>query len=88
MLIHRLPRRESIVAPSSHCPRCGEPIRPWDNVPALSYLLLRGRCRYCLEPITPRYLIVEIVAGALAAGAVIAVFASNAILRWYLTRML
>ncbi len=68
VLIHRLPRRESVVVPSSHCPRCGAPIRPWDNVPVLSYLLLRGRCRYCLEPIAPRYLIVEIVAGALFAG--------------------
>lgn len=70
VLIHRLPRRQSIVAPGSRCPSCGAPIRPWDNVPVVSYLLLRGRCRACGARISPRYLIVEIATGALIAGVV------------------
>ena len=45
VVIHRVPRHESIVWPASHCPHCGEPIRPLDNVPLISYLMLRGRCR-------------------------------------------
>lgn len=70
VLIHRLPRRESIVAPRSHCPACGAPIRPWDNIPIISYVVLRGRCRSCRVRISPRYLIVEIATGALMAGVV------------------
>lgn len=70
VLIHRLPRRESIVAPGSRCPACGAPIRPWDNIPVVSYLLLRGRCRACGAPISPRYVIVELVTGGLMAGLV------------------
>ena len=57
--IHRLPREESIVFPSSHCPACQVPIRPWDNIPFLSFLLLRGRCRACGTPIPWRYPLVE-----------------------------
>jgi leader peptidase (prepilin peptidase)/N-methyltransferase len=57
--IHRLPREESIVFPSSHCPACQAPIRPWDNIPILSFLLLRGRCRACGSPIAWRYPLVE-----------------------------
>jgi len=48
---YRIPRGESVVYPPSHCPKCKEPIRWYDNVPVLSYLLLRGRCRSCKEPI-------------------------------------
>ena len=60
VVIHRLPAGESIVFPGSHCPRCGAPIRPWDNVPVLGWLALRGRCRDCREPISPRYPLVEL----------------------------
>jgi len=70
VLIHRLPRRESIVTPGSRCPHCHTPIRPWDNLPILSYLLLRGRCRRCGSRISPRYLIVEVLGGALLAALV------------------
>jgi leader peptidase (prepilin peptidase) / N-methyltransferase len=70
VLIHRLPRRESIVTPGSRCPHCHTPIRPWDNLPILSYLLLRGRCRRCGSRISPRYLIVEVAGGALLAALV------------------
>ena len=62
--IHRLPRRESIVFPRSHCPRCGALIRFYDNVPVLSWLLLRGRCRACGGAISVEYPLVE----ALSAG--------------------
>ena len=45
VLVHRLPVKESIIRPGSHCPRCGHPISFYDNIPLLSYLILRGRCR-------------------------------------------
>lgn len=57
--IHRLPRHESIVWPSSRCPACGTRIAPCDNVPILSFLWLRGRCRACRAPISLRYPLVE-----------------------------
>ena len=62
VLIARLPRRESIVTPRSHCPHCRTPLRWYDNIPVLSYLLLRGRCRACSTPISPRYPLVELAA--------------------------
>jgi leader peptidase (prepilin peptidase)/N-methyltransferase len=65
--IHRLPREESLVLPGSHCPACQAPIRPWDNIPLLSFLLLRGRCRGCGNPISWRYPLVEALTGGLFA---------------------
>ena len=64
--ISRLPRHESIVRPPSHCPRCKTPIAPWDNIPLVSYLLLRGRCRKCKERISWRYPFVETAVAVLA----------------------
>jgi leader peptidase (prepilin peptidase) / N-methyltransferase len=72
VVAHRLPRNESLVRPASRCPACGTPIRPYDNVPVLSWLLLRGRCRSCSAPISPRYPLVEALTAALCAGAVLA----------------
>jgi leader peptidase (prepilin peptidase)/N-methyltransferase len=69
VVIHRVPRRESVVWPASHCPHCGEPIRPGDNLPLISYLLLRGRCRNCKEPISVRYPAVEATTGLLFGAA-------------------
>jgi leader peptidase (prepilin peptidase) / N-methyltransferase len=69
VVIHRVPRRESVVWTASHCPHCGEPIRPRDNVPLVSYLLLRGRCRHCKEPISARYPAVEATTTGLLFGA-------------------
>ena len=69
VVIHRVPLRQSIVWPASHCPRCGAAIKPGDNVPLLSYLLLRGRCRYCGERISGRYPAVEALTGILFAAA-------------------
>jgi len=57
--IHRLPQHESIIWPSSHCPACGGRIAPYDNIPVLSFLWLRGRCRACRAPISLRYPLVE-----------------------------
>jgi leader peptidase (prepilin peptidase)/N-methyltransferase len=63
--ISRLPRHESIVRPRSHCPRCGAMIRSGDNIPILSWILLRGRCRHCRQPIAWRYPAVELATAAL-----------------------
>jgi leader peptidase (prepilin peptidase)/N-methyltransferase len=60
VVIWRVPRGESVVRPPSHCPGCDRPIRPRDNVPVLSWLLLRGKCRDCGEPISIRYPLVEL----------------------------
>jgi leader peptidase (prepilin peptidase)/N-methyltransferase len=57
--ICRLPREESIVTPGSHCPQCNNPIRFYDNIPLLSYVFLRGKCRHCGKPISIQYPIVE-----------------------------
>ena len=59
VVVWRVPRGESLVAPPSACPSCAHPIRPRDNVPVASWLLLRGRCRDCAEPIHARYPLVE-----------------------------
>ena len=59
--IGRIPDGESIITPPSHCPKCKAPIRFYDNVPLLSYLLLRARCRTCGELISPRYFVVELM---------------------------
>jgi leader peptidase (prepilin peptidase) / N-methyltransferase len=67
----RLPRGESLVAPGSHCPGCDHAVRPYDNVPVVSWLLLRGRCRDCRTPISARYPLVEALTAALAAGVVL-----------------
>jgi leader peptidase (prepilin peptidase)/N-methyltransferase len=63
----RVPRRENIVSGRSHCPRCGAMIRAFDNVPVLSWLLLRGRCRNCGNPISARYPLTELATGILFA---------------------
>jgi leader peptidase (prepilin peptidase)/N-methyltransferase len=60
VVIHRYPREESIVFPPSHCPHCRTNIKPYDNVPVVAWLWLRGRCRACREPITARYPLVEL----------------------------
>lgn len=59
VVVHRVPAGQSIVAPGSACPRCLTPISARDNIPVLSWLLLRGRCRACAAPISPRYPAIE-----------------------------
>jgi leader peptidase (prepilin peptidase)/N-methyltransferase len=63
VVIHRLPRGENLAFPGSHCPHCGKPIKPRDNVPVLSYVILLGRSRCCKAPISPRYPLVELIGG-------------------------
>ncbi|OJV80458.1 MAG: prepilin peptidase [Cellulomonas sp. 73-92] len=67
VVVWRVPRGESIVSPPSACPRCGHPIRAYDNVPVVSWLVLRGRCRDCGAPISRRYPLVEGATGVLFA---------------------
>lgn len=64
----RWPVDESVVSPPSRCPRCGEHVRWYDNIPVLSWLLLRGRCRFCHEPISLQYPLVELTTGLVWAG--------------------
>jgi leader peptidase (prepilin peptidase)/N-methyltransferase len=68
VVIWRVPRGESVVRPPSHCPACDRPIRPRDNVPVVSWLLLHGRCRDCAAPISPRYPLVELATGLVFAA--------------------
>lgn len=68
VVAHRVPRGESIVTPRSRCPRCGHQIAAYDNIPLVSWLLLRGRCRHCGERIPARYPLVELGLGLLFAG--------------------
>jgi leader peptidase (prepilin peptidase)/N-methyltransferase len=71
VVIARIPRHESLLRPGSRCPHCGHPVRPYDNVPVVSWLILRGRCRDCGEPISARYPLIELVSAALFAAVVI-----------------
>lgn len=68
VVIHRFPLGQSIVFPASHCPGCQSPIRPLDNIPLLSYLLLHGKCRQCGTQISLRYPAVEFLTGLVFAG--------------------
>lgn len=80
--IHRLPLGESIVRPASRCPHCAAPIRPYNNIPLLSYILLRGRCPACSAPISARYPLVEALT-ALAAWALFVRFPNAPLLLGY-----
>ncbi len=65
VLIYRLPRKESIVFPPSHCPSCGYEIKPYDNIPVISFIVLKGKCRNCGARISFRYPLVEFITGLL-----------------------
>lgn len=66
VVIYRLPRDMNVAHPPSHCPGCGKPIAPYDNIPVVSFVVLRGRARCCGAKMSPRYVIVEIIGGVLA----------------------
>jgi len=70
VVVHRVPQGRSVVFGGSHCPACGAAIRSRDNVPVLGWLMLRGRCRDCGEPISSRYPLVELLAGVLVTSIV------------------
>lgn len=63
--VHRMPREESIVSPPSHCPHCHQHIRWTDNIPLVSYVVLRGKCRHCGASISPRYVVIELLTAML-----------------------
>lgn len=65
VVIYRLPNNMNIAYPSSHCPNCNYKLKWYDNIPVLSYIILKGKCRNCKEKISPRYMIVEIVTALL-----------------------
>ena len=71
VVAYRLPRSESLVTPGSHCPKCGTAIKPYDNIPVIGWLLLRGRCRSCHEQISARYPMVEAITAVLAVAVVL-----------------
>jgi len=83
VVIWRVPRKLSVVRPPSHCPQCETPIRPRDNIPVLSWMILGGKCRHCGNPIAVRYPLVEASCGVLFAG-VAARFGSDWALPAYL----
>jgi len=68
VVIYRIPRKESIVFPPSHCPQCQEPIKALDNIPVLSFALLGGKCRHCASPISWQYPLIELAASLLGIG--------------------
>jgi leader peptidase (prepilin peptidase) / N-methyltransferase len=65
VLVYRVPREESVLWPNSHCPNCETPLKAWHNIPLVSWLLLRGKCAFCREPIGARYPLVEAGTAAL-----------------------
>jgi len=65
VVVWRLPRGESLVTPPSHCPKCNTPLAWYDNIPVFGWIMLGGRCRYCREPISSRYPVVEAITGLL-----------------------
>jgi leader peptidase (prepilin peptidase)/N-methyltransferase len=71
VVAYRLPRHESLVTPGSHCPKCGTMIKPYDNIPVLGWLLLRGHCRSCRAEISARYPLVEGLTAVLAVAVVL-----------------
>jgi leader peptidase (prepilin peptidase)/N-methyltransferase len=68
VVIYRVPRGMSVVRPASHCPGCGAPVRAFDNIPLLSWVILRGKARCCGARVSPRYVAVELLGGVLALG--------------------
>src|ERR1700684_2056026 len=79
VVAHRLPAGLSLVSPGSACPGCGTAIPPYDNVPVISWLALRGHCRSCDTEISPRYPLTEAATGALFAAVVLATHAHRAV---------
>jgi leader peptidase (prepilin peptidase) / N-methyltransferase len=80
--ITRIPEEISIVSPGSRCPRCGTPIKPYDNVPVLGWLWLRGKCRSCGLPISPMYPLIELATGLLFLAAFLEFGITQATVKW------
>ncbi len=80
--ITRIPEDVSIVSPGSRCPRCGTPIKPYDNVPVLGWLWLRGKCRSCGLPISPMYPLIELATGLLFVAAFLEFGITQTTVKW------
>ena len=80
--ITRIPEEISIVSPGSRCPRCGTPIKPYDNVPVFAWLWLRGKCRSCGLPISPMYPLIELATGLLFVAALLEFGITQATVKW------
>ena len=80
--IVRIPEGKSIVMPASACPKCGAAIKPWDNIPVVSWLLLGGKCRGCKQPISWMYPVVELLTGGLFLGCYLAFGLTTEALKW------
>ncbi len=79
VVVHRVPEKQSVVRPRSRCPRCDTTLKPWDNVPVVSWLLLRGRCRSCRGAISIRYPLIEVATAALFVAAAVRLGADPAL---------
>jgi leader peptidase (prepilin peptidase)/N-methyltransferase len=66
VVIYRIPKRENIAYPPSHCPKCNAKLKPWHNIPIISYIFLKGKCAYCNEKISIRYPVIELLTGIIA----------------------
>src|ERR1700685_4016726 len=80
--ILRIPGGKSIVMPASACPKCAAPIRPYDNIPVISYVILGGKCRACKTPISPMYPLVESLTGLLFLACYLAFGLTVETLKW------
>jgi leader peptidase (prepilin peptidase) / N-methyltransferase len=80
--ITRIPEEVSIVAPASRCPKCGTPIKPYDNIPVFAWLWLRGKCRTCGAPISPMYPLVELATGLLFVACYLEFGITQAAVKW------
>src|SRR5258708_29995471 len=80
--ITRIPEEISIVSPGSRCPRCGTPIKPYDNVPLFAWLWLRGKCRACGAPISAMYPLIELATGLLFVAAFLEFGITQTTVRW------
>jgi leader peptidase (prepilin peptidase)/N-methyltransferase len=77
VVVYRLPRNQSLVYPGSRCPSCEHPLAWYDNIPVFGWIMLAGKCRYCKKPISPRYPIVEAIAGSIFVLFYVAVFMAH-----------
>ncbi|MBN2456886.1 MAG: prepilin peptidase [Sedimentisphaerales bacterium] len=77
VVIYRMPREQSIISPPSVCPSCGQHIRFYDNIPLVSWLVLRAKCRYCKNAISPRYFVIELLTGLVFLGLFVLYFRLN-----------
>ncbi len=84
VVAHRVPRGGSLVRPASACPQCGHRLAWWENLPVLSWVLLRGRCRQCRGPISPSYLVMEIATSAVALALALIVGGQAVVITWWI----